>query len=355
MFRKPKKGTLSKFRTNKKRNHDDDDDDNKEEGDHHHTTTTSDDDDHQQEKITKKRFRKRSSSSSDEEDNVDGERREEENGIGNRGDTTSKLLQQIKNEKQKKMNNNSINNKSLSSSSSSFMHEYKTSEKQLTQQDLATLHAQHHPLTSQNSDDGNGVLNNDDNDNNEIIEKPKRNKFLAGPIKASKFIRTTSRFDYQPDICKDYKETGFCGFGDTCIYLHDRTNTKTGFALEQEWEEKKKREQEEKEREMDLFCKEVSGVDDHDDFVVEDDGLPFACHLCRDAFKEPVITSCNHYFCQSCILQRLQQDNNPSCPICNQDTNGVFNYPTKLVTKRKKLVGRKGTWEEFKDFMKNKS
>lgn len=21
------------------------------------------------------------------------------------------------------------------------------------------------------------------------------------------------RWDYQPDICKDYKETGFCGFG----------------------------------------------------------------------------------------------------------------------------------------------
>lgn len=25
-----------------------------------------------------------------------------------------------------------------------------------------------------------------------------------------------SRFDYQPDICKDYKETGRCGYGDSC-------------------------------------------------------------------------------------------------------------------------------------------
>lgn len=25
------------------------------------------------------------------------------------------------------------------------------------------------------------------------------------------------RWDYQPDICKDYKETGFCGFGGECL------------------------------------------------------------------------------------------------------------------------------------------
>lgn len=34
-----------------------------------------------------------------------------------------------------------------------------------------------------------------------------------GPIRASANIRATVRWDYQPDICKDYKETGFCGFG----------------------------------------------------------------------------------------------------------------------------------------------
>jgi hypothetical protein len=34
-----------------------------------------------------------------------------------------------------------------------------------------------------------------------------------GPQKASGNIRISCRFDYQPDICKDYKETGFCGYG----------------------------------------------------------------------------------------------------------------------------------------------
>jgi RING finger protein 113A len=37
-----------------------------------------------------------------------------------------------------------------------------------------------------------------------------RNK---GPIRAPSNLRVTVRWDYQPDICKDYKETGFCGFG----------------------------------------------------------------------------------------------------------------------------------------------
>ena len=37
-----------------------------------------------------------------------------------------------------------------------------------------------------------------------------------GPFQAPQFLRSTVRWDYQPDICKDYKETGFCGFGGVC-------------------------------------------------------------------------------------------------------------------------------------------
>ena len=34
-----------------------------------------------------------------------------------------------------------------------------------------------------------------------------------GPMRAPDNLRATVRWDYQPDLCKDYKETGFCGFG----------------------------------------------------------------------------------------------------------------------------------------------
>ena len=76
------------------------------------------------------------------------------------------------------------------------------------------------------------------------------------------------RWDYQPDICKDYKETGYCGFGgeqprksltvrqksfsgpakilmavkkkcfsDSCKFLHDRGDYKSGWQLDREFEE----------------------------------------------------------------------------------------------------------------------
>ena len=41
------------------------------------------------------------------------------------------------------------------------------------------------------------------------------NKYTGtqGPIRAQTWARSICRFDYQPDICKDYKETGYCGYG----------------------------------------------------------------------------------------------------------------------------------------------
>jgi RING finger protein 113A len=73
------------------------------------------------------------------------------------------------------------------------------------------------------------------------------NKYTGtqGPVRAPSFMRSSTRFDYAPDICKDYKETGFCGFGDQCKFLHDRGDYKSGWQLEKEWDaqqlKKKKR------------------------------------------------------------------------------------------------------------------
>lgn len=35
----------------------------------------------------------------------------------------------------------------------------------------------------------------------------------VGPIRATQYMRSSVRWDYAPDICKDYKETGYCTFG----------------------------------------------------------------------------------------------------------------------------------------------
>jgi RING finger protein 113A len=42
------------------------------------------------------------------------------------------------------------------------------------------------------------------------------------PVKHSSNLRISCRFDYQPNVCKDYKDSGYCGYGDSCVFLHDR-------------------------------------------------------------------------------------------------------------------------------------
>ena len=71
-----------------------------------------------------------------------------------------------------------------------------------------------------------------------------------GPARAPVHYRATSRFDYQPDICKDYKDTGFCGYGDACKFLHDRSDYKTGWQLEADWEAEQKKKREAKKKKM---------------------------------------------------------------------------------------------------------
>jgi RING finger protein 113A len=44
-----------------------------------------------------------------------------------------------------------------------------------------------------------------------IQKNPNAPKKMVGPIKAPTNIRTITVMDYAPDICKDYKLTGFCG------------------------------------------------------------------------------------------------------------------------------------------------
>ena len=49
-----------------------------------------------------------------------------------------------------------------------------------------------------------------------------------GPIRAPAYLRSTVRWDYQPDICKDYKETGYCGFGGDPLSLSECSGTSKG-------------------------------------------------------------------------------------------------------------------------------
>ncbi|TQD83210.1 hypothetical protein C1H46_031239 [Malus baccata] len=140
-----------------------------------------------------------------------------------------------------------------------------------------------------------------------------------GPLRASAHIRATTRFDYQPDICKDYKETGYCGYGDSCKFMHDRGDYKSGWQMEREWEEAEKT----RKRNLALGQDDVDQCEDDDDDDEEDGSLPFACFICRKPFVDPVVTKCNHYFCEHCALKHHSK--NKKCFVCNKPTLGIFN------------------------------
>ncbi|CAI0471046.1 unnamed protein product [Linum tenue] len=145
-----------------------------------------------------------------------------------------------------------------------------------------------------------------------------------GPLRASAHIRVSARFDYQPDICKDYKETGYCGYGDSCKFMHDRGDYKSGWQMEKEWDEAEKA----RKRKLALgaLAKEDGEFDeanDEDDDEDDDDALPFACFICREPFEDPVVTKCKHYFCEHCALKHHSK--NKKCFVCNKPTLGIFN------------------------------
>lgn len=52
-----------------------------------------------------------------------------------------------------------------------------------------------------------------------IQKNPDAPQRTVGPIKAATNIRTITVTDFAPDVCKDYKKTGFCGFGDNWLVL----------------------------------------------------------------------------------------------------------------------------------------
>ncbi len=163
----------------------------------------------------------------------------------------------------------------------------------------------------------------------------------VGPVKAASNIRTITFTDFSPDVCKDYKQTGFCGFGDNCKFLHAREDYKQGWQLDNEWEAVTKGKKNlggtivasADRRNNGAASNNNADEDDEDDALLRD--IPFACIICRESYKHPIVTRCGHYFCERCALDRYRRD--PTCAACGAATTGVFNGAKRLT----KLLERK--------------
>lgn len=208
-----------------------------------------------------------------------------------------------------------------------------------------------------------------------------KNKYtgLYGPVRSSgSNVRVTLRIDYEPCICKDYKETGYCGFGDTCIYLHDRSDYKSGWKIEQEYEQKRKRDEALRKEKMEKWNEKMlkklkekeerlnnhhnnlndnninndQYSDEHENnsnqsnlfscshndnnsdtnSVDSDTSLPFACIKCKKKWKiemNPSVTECMHYFCEKCFIDMFQK--NKKCFKCGLQLNGIMNTAQNII------------------------
>ncbi|KAH9440556.1 hypothetical protein MJO29_016385 [Puccinia striiformis f. sp. tritici] len=135
-----------------------------------------------------------------------------------------------------------------------------------------------------------------------------------GPIKGGpNNIKTITVVDYQPDVCKDYKETGYCGFGDTCKFLHDRGDYMHGWQLDDAFNSRNNK---------------TGPVESE-----EEEEVPFACLICRQPFTDPIVTKCQHYFCSGCAIKRFAKT--PKCFACGTPTGGIFNKASRIIEKMK--------------------
>lgn len=155
-----------------------------------------------------------------------------------------------------------------------------------------------------------------------------KNKYTQrGPIKAPTNIRTVTVVDYQPDVCKDYKETGYCGFGDTCKFLHDRSDYLAGWQMEAAYL-------------PNSTARNLGHNEEGEDSDDEEEGdIPFACLICRQPFTDPIQTKCGHYFCSACAIKRFAKT--PKCFACGAQTGGIFNSAQKIISRMEKRKSQK--------------
>ncbi|KAL5523507.1 hypothetical protein ACEPAG_7680 [Sanghuangporus baumii] len=141
----------------------------------------------------------------------------------------------------------------------------------------------------------------------------------VGPQRnTSSTIRQVTIVDYQSDVCKDYKETGYCGFGDTCKFLHDRGTYLAGWQLDQ----------------LAANPRKNAADSDSDSDTDSSEDVPFACLICRKPYTDPVVTRCGHYFCSACAIKRFAKT--PKCIACGTATGGIFNRADKVIAKMQK-------------------
>ncbi|CAD8109035.1 unnamed protein product [Paramecium primaurelia] len=148
---------------------------------------------------------------------------------------------------------------------------------------------------------------------------PKKNNSLNAPIAMPSNVKFSCTYDFNPMLCKDYHDTGYCTFGDSCIYIHDRGDYKSGWEQEKEYQEQLKTRRMGKQEKEDLEFKQK----------LEEYSFPETCSICQQQLNKPVQTKCNHFFCEKCVITQKK------CPECGKPTDGIFHSGVKIIQELK--------------------
>lgn len=154
-------------------------------------------------------------------------------------------------------------------------------------------------------------------------ERPKTAR--RGPQSGSAYTRVACVFDYAMPVCKDWKVSGVCGYGDNCIYLHDRTDYKNGWEMERDYDAAVKAGKDPNAAAADDDKGEFYiGSDDEADGGGAGAGGASTCGICKQTAEAPVETQCGHRFCAKCVKKRVVKGK-LGCATCGAATNGLFN------------------------------
>lgn len=172
-------------------------------------------------------------------------------------------------------------------------------------------------------------------------QNEKSAKFFAavGPTRSFNTIKHTNTIDYNPSRCKDWYEAGYCVFGNSCIFAHDRSDYKFGWEQEIDWEKKQKRKMERRQRRLEAA---EQGREDESESTEEQElgdndvdwkyaHIDAQCLICQGQYTSPTLLECGHIFCEGCAQHQYAKSG--KCFKCSKKLNGIFNNGRKTLEK----------------------
>ncbi|KAL0213516.1 hypothetical protein RCL1_007142 [Eukaryota sp. TZLM3-RCL] len=136
---------------------------------------------------------------------------------------------------------------------------------------------------------------------------------------SSSAISTKTELDMQPHICKDWMETGFCGYGDNCKFAHIRLVDESEHTKKLHEQLRSKRALLQQLNKKSSTTAPTTTVQQEKDKIPEEqEATPLPkCSMCSDQ-KDLFKSKCGCVYCLSC--SKLTEE---GCFSCGSET-GVF-------------------------------